>query len=124
MDQPRVTLKVRNRAKNGQNDTTPSGPTSQDKHDLDQSVHLDPNPVVCGLVDTVHSTHESEAPTVFQQSYTLAQLQPTMDFLTNYADGLSSECFYKTPIRLRGPSTKENIHVDLHDHFFSMPAER
>ena len=75
MDQPRVTLKVRNRAKNGQNDTTPSGPTSQDKHDLDQSVHLDPNPVVCGLLDTVHSTHESEAPTIFQQSYTLAQLQ-------------------------------------------------
>ena len=44
MDQPRVTLKVRNRAKNGQNDTTPSGPTSQDKHDLDQSVHLDSKP--------------------------------------------------------------------------------
>ena len=124
MDQPRVTLKVRNRAKNGQNDTTPSGPTSQDKHDLDQSVHLDPNPVVCGLLDTVHSTHESEAPTIFQQWYTLAQLQPMVDFLTNYADGLSSECFFNTPISLSGPSTKENIHVDLHDRFFSMPAER
>ena len=123
MDHARLTLQVRNQAKNGQDDTTQSGPTSQDKHDLDQSVHLDPNPVVCGLVDTVHSTHESEAPTVFQQSYTLAQLQPMVDFLTN-ADGLSSECFFNTPLSLRGPSTKENIHVDLHDHFFSMPAER
>ena len=83
-----------------------------------------PNPVVCGLLDTVHSTHESEAPTIFQQSYTLAQLQPMVDFLTNYADGLSSECFFNTPLSLSGPSTKENIHVDLHDHFFSMPAER
>ena len=30
----------------------------------------------------------------------------------------------KTPTRLSGPPTKKNIHVDLHEHSFSMPAER
>ena len=76
---------------NGQDDMTQSGPTSQDKHNLDQSVHLDPNPVIRGLLDNVHSTLEPEAPTIFQQWYTLARLQPMGDFLTTYADGLSAE---------------------------------
>ena len=58
---------VRNQAKNGQDDTTQSGPTSQDKHNLEQFVHLDPNPVIRRLLDNVHGTLEPEAPTIFQQ---------------------------------------------------------
>ena len=30
----------------------------------------------------------------------------------------------QTPTRLSGPSTEKNIHIDLYDHSFSMPAER